>query len=119
VLALRTALAAGRALPEPPANVPGPFGLADQAQVRRILTEGGFEAVNLDAVHEPICLGADADDAFSFVQEMGLTKGLLAGLDESASAQAQGRLREMLAANVSPSGVLLGSAAWLITARHA
>lgn len=119
VLALRTALAASRSLPEPPSGVPGPFGLAEEEEVRRILVEAGFDAVELTAVREPIYLGADVADAFGFVREMGLTKGLLAGLDKSASAQALRRLRETLSANASDDGVLIGSAAWLITARHA
>jgi len=119
LVALRTALAAGRSLPAPPPGAPGPFGLAQEAGVRRILADAGFASVELDAVRKPIYLGTDADDAFGFVREMGLTKGLLAGLDQSATAQALRALRETLSANAGDDGVLIGSAAWLITARHA
>ncbi len=118
VLALRTALAAGRSLPEPPPGAPGPFGLADEEQVRSILVEAGFDTLELHTARELMYLGADADDAFGFVREMGLTNGLLTGLDQTASAQAVRRLRDTLSAHASDDGVLIGSGAWLITAHR-
>ena len=65
--AIRAALAAGRSLPEPPAGAPGPFGLADPDVVLATLTGAGFSDVTLEPVREPLHLGADAAEAFSFV----------------------------------------------------
>jgi SAM-dependent methyltransferase len=115
---LRGALAAGRALPDPPAGTPGPFGLAQADSVRRILTEAGFEAVDLEEVRAPIYVGADAADAFGFARTLGMTKGMLDDLDDAARAEALETLRQTLAAHETADGVRLESCAWLITARR-
>jgi SAM-dependent methyltransferase len=115
---IRGALAAGRTLPEPPAGAPGPFGLAAPNDVRRILGSAGFDDIALDVVDEPGRLGADADDAFGFVRGLGITRGLLDGLDEATVAAALEDLRAELVAHDTGHGVLLDSSAWLITARR-
>ncbi|HZB21262.1 MAG TPA: methyltransferase domain-containing protein [Blastococcus sp.] len=109
-------LAAGRPLPAPPPGAPGVFGLADPDTVRRILTAAGFVDVDLADVREPERLGADVDDAYAFVCSLGPTQGLLAGLDERARAAALDLLRNRLTDRAGPDGVLLGAAAWLVTA---
>ena len=116
--ALRGALALGRVLPEPPPGAPGPFGLADSDRVRRILTASGFEAVDLAPVDEAVELGADPDDAFEFVRTMGIVEGLTQDLDEAAKARALDNVHEVLAAHHTGEGVVLGTSAWLITARR-
>ena len=47
---LRTALAAGRALPEPPAGAPGPFSLSDPDHLNAVLRSAGFTAVHIEPV---------------------------------------------------------------------
>ena len=118
LLAIRRALAMGRTLPGPPLGVPGPFGLAEAAAVQRILADAGFAGINLEEVNEPVYLGANGDDAFAFVCTLGITKGLLDGLDNPATARALEKLRATLAAHDTGEGVLLGSCAWLITAHR-
>jgi SAM-dependent methyltransferase len=119
LLALRGALAMGRTLPEPPAGAPGPFGLADADAVRRILAEAGFEAIALEDLNEPVYLGADAADAYTFVGSLGITGGLLEELDKNTRAQALEALRSTLAAHATAEGVWFDSRAWLITAQRA
>lgn len=119
VLAIRRTLAAGRTLPEPAPGLPGPFGLADEGAVRRILAEAGFENVALTPVVEPVLLGSDPEDAFAFVRGLGITNGLLDGLDNTTRGHALGALREALAAHATAEGVLLDGAGWLITGRRA
>ena len=118
VTAVRGALAMGRQLPEPPPGSPGPFQLASGDDVRRILADAGFVAVELESVDEPIYLGADVDDAFAFVRTMGMVLGLTHDLDEPTRRQALERLHDALAAYETEKGVLLGSSAWLVTARR-
>ena len=118
LLTIRGALAAGRPLPEPPGNAPGPFGLADPDHVHRVLAAAGFEAVDLAGVMGTVRLGADAEDAFGFVSALGLTRGLLGELDDDARQAALDDLRDRLAAHATPDGVRLGASAWLITARR-
>lgn len=118
VTAVRDALAMGRLLPEPPPGAPGPFQLANGDDVRRILADAGFVAVELESVDEPVYLGANVDDAFAFVRTMGMVLGLTHDLDEPARGQALERLHDILAAYETEEGVLLGASAWLVTARR-
>jgi hypothetical protein len=86
--------------------------------VRRILADAGFAAVDLEEVNEPFYIGADADDAFRFVRTLGMTKGMLDGLDPATTARALEAVRATLAAHETGEGVLFGSSAWLITAHR-
>jgi SAM-dependent methyltransferase len=119
VSAIRDALAAGRALPEPSAGAPGPFSLADADRVRQILAEAELAQVALEAVDEPMDLGRDAEDACGFVRTLGITTGMLAELDDATAAKALAAVRATLAAHDTGQGVLFGSSAWLITATRA
>ncbi len=114
---LRGALAAGRDLPTPPVGAPGPFGLADPAGTATVLGEAGFRDVAVEPVEAPMRFGVDLDDAFAFVSTLGMTRGLLHDLDPEAAAAAVDALRQALADATTADGVVLGSAAWLVTAR--
>ena len=121
-MAARTArgsLAAGRDLPDPPIDGPGPFGLADPHKVGRVLGEAGFAEIELAEMDEPFDLGRDAADAFAFAPNIGMVSGLLTDLDDATRSDALESLRSALAAHEQPDGVLLASACWLVTAtRH-
>jgi len=119
VFAIRDALAAGRTLPDRPPGQPGPFGLAEPAAVREILTAAGFDAIELAEVDEPVVLGTNADDAFAFARGLGLARALLDGLDDARRARALADLRERFAAAETPAGVALRGGAWRVTARRA
>jgi SAM-dependent methyltransferase len=114
--ALLGALAAGRDLPRPPAGAPDPFGLADPDATRRIFGEAGFQNVALEAVSEPVTVGADADDAFAFVQSLGVTRGMLRDADDATRARAMGAVRATIEAHATDTGVQFGSGSWPITA---
>jgi SAM-dependent methyltransferase len=118
LLVLRRTLAAGRPLPEPPGDAPGPFGLSDPDHVRRVLAAAGFETVHVAEVPGMVRLGADAEDAFDFVSGLGLTRGLLGGLDDGVRRAALDELQAALAQHATPDGVLLGASAWLTTAHR-
>lgn len=111
------ALAAGRDLPTPQAGSPGPFGLADPDAVTAIVRGAGFADEQLTSVTEPMWVGADAEEAWTFVSEMGLVRGLTDGLDHETTTRAMKSLRHSIDAHETHDGVLFGSAAWLITAR--
>ena len=119
LLTMRAALALGRDLPAPPTGAPGPFGLADAGQVRDVLGTAGFVDIDLTPVDEPMFLGRDANDAWTFaVQGMGIVRGLTGGLDAGDKQRALDNLRQAFEQAESPAGVLISSAAWLITARR-
>jgi len=113
---IRNALAGGRTLPEPPVGVPGPFGLADPDDVRRILGRSGFTDLSIDPIDEPTEWADDVDDAFAFVSDIGVARGLLADLPDERRTAALADLRRALAEHATTDGVLLSSSAWLITA---
>jgi SAM-dependent methyltransferase len=115
---IREALAAGRDLPQPPANAPGPFGLADIAYVRSVLGQSGWGEAQLTEVAEPVYLGKDPDDAFAFVSQMGVTVGLLDGLDEATRDESLQRVRETLDGAMTDKGVTMPSQSWLIEAHR-
>jgi hypothetical protein len=63
-------------------------------------------------------VGSDADDAFSFVRTLGIVEGMTHDLDDAARAHALDAVHQALVAHETGAGVLLGSSAWLITARR-
>jgi SAM-dependent methyltransferase len=112
------ALAAGRELPTPTPGSPGPCGLADKESVAKLLIETGLSGVELLTLDEPMWIGPNLDDAWAFLSEMGLVRGLTEGLDEITRRRALDRLRDRVAAHETTDGVVMGSAAWLITAKQ-
>ena len=111
---LSGALAAGRDLPAPPRDLPGPFSLSDPARVHGTLTAAGFTEIELEATAAGMWFGDDVDDAHRFV--LGLMGWMLQGLDDTGRARAEDGLRATLAAHQMPDGVVFGSAAWTIRA---
>ena len=118
IFALRDALALGRELPEPAPSAPGPFGLADETHVRRVLEASGFDRIDLAPIDHPVEFGTDADDAFSFVRATGIVEGLTKDLDDVEKERALDAVRRTLEAHEGDGGVLFSSSAWLITARR-
>ena len=108
------ALAAGRDLPAPPPDAPGPFSLSDPDRVRGILTAAGFNRVELEGTTAGMWFGTDVDDAHRFV--LGLMGWMLEGLDDTGRARAMDVLRTTMAAHQTSDGVVFDSAAWTITA---
>lgn len=111
------ALADGRDLPTPPSGAPGPFGLADSDSVEGILHAAGLVDVQMISVEEPMWFGHDPDDAWEYVSGMGIVKGLTQSLDDEARKTALARLRKIVDAHETDDGVLMGSAAWIASAR--
>lgn len=111
-------LAAGRDLPTPSAGEPGPFGLADAETVTTLLREAGFVDGHLTSICEPMWLGDSTEQAWGFVTEMGIVRGLTESLDDASREEAMTALHRRISASETAEGVLLGSAAWLITARQ-
>lgn len=109
------AFAAGRPIPAPPPGAPGPFALGDPAHVRALLTEAGWSDVTLGAEDHPMWWGASAAAAYEF--QVGATKWMLEGFDEDERARALDELKRRLHDLETDDGVLVSSAAWIVTAR--
>ena len=111
---LSTAMAAGRDLPTPPPDAPGPFSLADPVRVRAVLGAAGFTDIQLEGHNKAMWLGHDAADAQRFA--LGLLGWMLDGLDDQGRRRAVDDLRANLTAHDTGHGVLYESAAWTIGA---
>lgn len=92
-----------------------PFSLADPATCTGLLTSAGFVAVELRAVHEPVCWGPDAAVALDAALRLRHVRDLLSRSGDPARAVA--RLRGLLEAHRTADGVQLASRAWLVTCR--
>jgi hypothetical protein len=92
--------------------------LADPRRIRALLTGAGFGGIGIEALDEPRWIGADVNDVIGYYTGMPLARSMLAAADEQTTAVTMQALREALRPYQRPGGVLLGSAAWLVTARR-
>jgi SAM-dependent methyltransferase len=107
-------------LPPPPApGTPGPLALADPERVRRILAGGGFKDVNCESYEAALSLGgaANVEEAVDFILEIGPTAMLLHDADPSVRQRVAQAIREALIPYVTPDGLSLNGAAWIVRAR--
>ncbi|WP_222269242.1 class I SAM-dependent methyltransferase [Modestobacter marinus] len=114
--AVLAALAAGRTLPGPPPDAPGPFGLSSPDRVHDTLAAAGWSDVRCTGVEAPVQYGDDVDSAHEWVS--GRMSWLLADLDDERRRQALEDLRRSMQEHLEPGGVQYPSAAWLVTARR-
>ncbi|TCZ52956.1 class I SAM-dependent methyltransferase [Roseicella aquatilis] len=106
------------ALPPPPGpEEPGQFAFGDAARVRRILEGAGFQAVTLTPCDRPMRLGADAAEIADFALAMGPIQRALLGATPAERAPVREALLAFFRERMSPEGVAMPAAAWLITAR--
>jgi SAM-dependent methyltransferase len=96
-----------------------PFSLADTAGTQRMLAAAGFAGIAFADVHEPVLYGPDPDAACDAVLGLRHAHDLLASLDGPAAEHALDRLRALLAAHDTGSGVYFDSRAWIVTAHVA
>jgi SAM-dependent methyltransferase len=113
---VRGAMAQGRDLPTPPPNAPSPFAFADPERVRSILAGAGYRDVAVDGAEVPVCFGTDTEDAFGFVKDVGVVRGLMADLTPDQQRAALDDLHAVLETHAGADGVLFDSRMWVITA---
>jgi ubiquinone/menaquinone biosynthesis C-methylase UbiE/pimeloyl-ACP methyl ester carboxylesterase len=102
-----------------PASGPNAFSLADPDRIRAVLEVSGFSDIDVVDLNEPVYYGPDLAAALDLVLDMKRHRDLLAQMDAASAQRALARLRELLAARETSTGVLLDSRAWLVTARRA
>lgn len=108
------ALAAGRVLPAPPPDAPGPFTLSEPAIVRSVLAAAGYTDVGLVDQRHPMWFGDGTENAHDFV--LGQLGWMLEGLNSGSRARAENALHATIAAHETPDGVIYDSAAWIVSA---
>jgi len=105
--------------PTPDPRAPGPFAFADPDYLREILGGAGFADVRINPLTTSLLLGADVDAALEMVCEVGPLSRSLAGIDPTVRARIIDAVREPLQANLTPAGVSLGAACWIVHASNA
>jgi ubiquinone/menaquinone biosynthesis C-methylase UbiE len=105
-------------MPRPDAEEPGPFSFGDTARVERILEAAGFEAICFTPLDVQIDLapGGTLDEATAQSSSVGPAKRALKEQPDDARAAAVESIRRALAPYVSPAGVKLAGAVWLVAA---
>ena len=99
-----------------PEGGPGPFSLADPDRLLQLLTEAGFEDVDVREVAERMFMGENGRDTTEFLQGTSMARLLFENVDAETERKAIDAVRDLLKAHEQPDGVWLGSAAWLVTA---
>lgn len=110
-------LAAGRQMPTPPPDAPGPFAHGDRERVTGILRNAGFTDITFDAHDAPMYFGTTPTNGFDIMrQQLGW---MVRDLDEPNRTAALDALRASLEEHHTPDGVAYGSSMWIIRARTA
>jgi len=107
-------------LPKPPDPfAPGPFAFADAERTRGILAKAGFTEIKTDKydLRYPVGNTADFEKAVDFTLEIGPVSALLFDKPESLRSAVRDSIRAALEPHRTPEGVVLDSAAWLISAQ--
>jgi SAM-dependent methyltransferase len=105
--------------PPPPPGAPGPFAFADADRVRAILTGAGFSNLEFDPVDRMMSIGGgvDLDATVGFLLQMGPTAVAVRDASDADRVKIAASVREVLLPHFGDSGVCLGGAVWLVTAR--
>ena len=93
---------------------PGPFAFADGARVRNTLIDAGF--ANIEVRAYDTCIGAGSlDETLQLALRIGPLGTALRETPE-LTAQVTGPVRSVLERYVTPTGVLMPAAVWIVTA---
>jgi hypothetical protein len=120
VLPLREALRHAPPLPEIGPEEPGPFSLASEERVQRILGDAGYNNVILTP-HDfelDVANGRGLEAAVAWALEIGPTSRMLADQPEEVRAAATADIRTALARHARGDNVPLGAAIWTVTAEN-
>ena len=97
-------------------TAPGPFAFADADRITAILGAAGFTNPAAAPATAELWMGDDAAEAAHFMRTTGLGRAVFEGAPPDLEAEAVARATTALVPYESASGVLIGGAAWLVTA---
>ena len=108
--------------PPPPEGAPGPFAFGDAARVQRILSAAGFGEIAIEPIDLPMTPGGgDPDEAAETFLDVGPLGSALreAKADAAVRERVRAAVRKAFEPHLRAGRVELGSAIWLVQARHA
>lgn len=106
-------------LPAPPTvgpEEPGPLAFADPDRVRRILSGAGFGNIDLESLKTTLPLGVDVPASVEKLVQLGPTGRLLGSAPDDIKARVADDLGAAISEFQTDSGVMIGSATWIISA---
>lgn len=104
----------------PPPGAPGPFSLGDADLLRRVVTDAGWEDLQVEDVQTELSFGGTrtAQEAVDFITADTFGRMMLQGAEPAARDAALAALHEAYAARLGPDGVRLKAAVWVVTAQR-
>ena len=104
--------------PQAPSDplAPGPFAFADPARVTTILAEAGFADIAVEPFDTRIS-GGDLEQTLSLAMQVGPLSRALREYPAARDA-ALGVVRDALSAYVTPEGVMMPAAVWIVSAAN-
>ncbi len=96
-------------------SAPGPFAFADRDRVRAILINAKFRSVTVNPL-DLLIGGADIEQALNLSLKMGPLGAVLREHPE-LTAMVVDAVRDTLSTYVTPNGVMMAAAAWIVLAR--
>ena len=105
------------AAPTPAPGMPGMFALSDPSAIRRLLLDAGATDVLVESHRRLLTAGPTVTETVAFMKSSSGFEPVLAAGPELVEA-AEEELRRLVADHMGPTGVELGGAAWLVTARR-
>jgi SAM-dependent methyltransferase len=106
-------------MPRPAPEEPGPFSFGDPERPRALLTAAGFVDIAIAPLDATMRLShGGLEEAVEQAVELGPLRRLLVDVPENVRARAVEAVRAALAKHLTPEGISLPAACWLITARN-
>ena len=101
---------------------PGPFSMADEATVRKMMEVAGYEDITFERVDAPVVIGHDVRDAIEFQ----LAIGPAGEVFREAGEEAEAKRTEIEAAladairnqTTAEDGIVMPSSSWVIGGRN-
>ena len=103
--------------PIPPPGTPGPFAFGDKDYLAGILAAAGFGDIAIEPHDRPVLLGETLDKGLVKIVENSPVSRALVDVDDDLRARVFEAIGEALGDYVTPKGLELGTATWLVTAR--
>lgn len=98
-------------------NAPGPFAFADSDRIHSILNQSGYADIDITSVTPSLTMGQDLDEAMRLQAQIGPVARVIAELQEDKKGEAIAAARMALGEHQSSTGINLGAAAWIVSAR--
>lgn len=99
-------------------RAPGPNSLSDKLYVAELLHAAGYESVKMEALDRKVHWShtADVEDGVKFLSQLGPAAKPLSELEKPVRAEARTAMARALAPYQTESGLVLGTACWIVTA---